>query len=156
MKKIKAVLTAIVMLLSVSSFAHSAPVAKGPEPEKVTAAVKAAFESDFTSASVVTWQKTDEFYFASFLLNKVPVEAAYSEAGELVGTARKIVAQQMPLSISLALAEKYKGYQVDDTVTELTFASVTRYYVTVKNEKQAFRLKCFSDGDIQIENKVKK
>ncbi len=156
MKKIKTVLTAIVTLLSVSSFALRAPVAKGPEPEKVTAAVKAAFESDFTKASVVSWQKTDEFYFASFLLNNVNVEAAYTETGELVGTSRKISAEQVPLSISLALAEKYKGYQVDNTFTELTFASVTRYYVTVTNEKQTLRLKCFSDGDIQIENKVKK
>lgn len=156
MKKIKTVLTAIVMLLSISSFAHRAPVAKDPEPEKVTAAVKAAFESDFTKASVVSWQKTDEFYFASFLLNNVNVEAAYTETGELVGTSRKIAAQQMPLNISLALAEKYKGYQVDDTVTELTFASVTRYYVIVTNESQTLKLKCLSDGDIQIENKVKK
>ena len=148
MKKIKTVLTAIVMLLSISSFAT--------EPENVSPVVKAAFESDFTQASVVNWQKTDEFYFASFLLNNVNVEAAYTETGELLGTSRRITADQMPLSISLGLAQKYKGYQVDNEVTELTFASVTRYYVTVSTEKQAIRLKCLADGDIQVENKVKK
>jgi hypothetical protein len=150
MKKIKTVLTAIVMLLSISSFA------KGPDPEKVTAVVKTAFEKDFSKAIVVNWQKTDEFYFASFLLNNVNVEAAYTETGELIGTSRKISAEQMPLTISLALTEKYKGYQVDNSVTELTFAGVTRYYVTVSDQKLALRLKCLSDGEIQVESKVKK
>lgn len=148
MKKIKTVLTAIVMLLSVSSFAT--------DPENVSAAVKAAFQNDFAKASVVKWDKTDDFYFASFLLNDVRVDAAYTEEGELIGTSRNIQASQMPLAVSLAIAEKYNGYQVSDVVTELTFASATRYYVTVSNEKQSVRLKCFNNGDIEVESKIKK
>jgi hypothetical protein len=148
MKKIKTVLTAIVMLLSVSSFAT--------DPENVSPVVKAAFQNDFAKASVVNWEKTDDFYFASFLLNDVRVDAAYTEAGELIGTSRNILAPQMPLSISVALAEKYNGYQVSDAVTELTFASVTRYYVTVSNDKQSVRLKCLANGDIEVESKTKK
>ena len=156
MKKIKTVLTAIVMLLSISSFAHRAPEAKGPDPEKVTPVVKAAFENDFAKASLVKWDKTDDFYFASFLLNDVRVDAAYTEAGELIGTSRSISATQMPLGISVAIADKYNGYEVNDTVTELTFASVTRYYVTVTNDKQSVRLKCLANGDIEVESKTKK
>jgi hypothetical protein len=150
MKKIKTVLTAIVMLWSFSSFATD------PEPDKVTPVVKMAFENDFAKASAVKWAKTEDFYFASFLLNNVKVDAAYTETGELIGTSRIILANQMPLSISVALAEKYKGYQVDDAVTELTFASATRYYVTVSNEKQLLRLKCLNDGVIEVESKTKK
>jgi len=150
MKKIKTVLTAIVMLLSISSFA------KGPEPEKVSPVVKAAFESDFSKATVVKWEKTDEFYFASFLLNNVKVDAAYTENGELLGTSRRISAEQMPLSISMALADKYAGYEIDNSIVELTFASVTRYYVTVSNKTQTVKLKCYSNGDLEVENKIKK
>ena len=148
MKKIKTVLTAIVMLLSISSFAT--------DPENVNPVVKAAFQNDFAKASVVKWDKTDDFYFASFLLNGVNVDAAYTEAGELIGTSRVILATQMPLTISVALADKYGGYQVSDAVTELTFASVTRYYVTVSNDKQSVRLKCLTNGDIEVESKTKK
>ncbi len=150
MKKIKTVLTAIVMLLSISSFA------KGPEPEKVTPVVKAAFESDFSKATLVKWEKTDEFYFASFLLNNVKIDAAYTEAGELIGTSRRISADQMPLSISIALADQYGGYEVGNSVVELTYASVTRYYVTVSNKTQTLKLKCFSNGDLEVESKTKK
>jgi hypothetical protein len=148
MKKFKIVLTAIVMLLAASSFAT--------EPEKVTAVVKAAFENDFSKATQVSWEKSDDFYFASFTLNNVNVDAAYTEKGELIGTSRRITAEQMPLSISLAIAEKYEGYLVHKPVVELTFEGVTRYYVTVSNQSQALKLKCYINGDLEVERKTKK
>ena len=150
MKKFKTVLTAIVMLLSVSAFATE------PGPEKVTQVVKAAFENDFSKASKVSWEKTDDFYFASFTLNNLVVDAAYTEAGVLIGTSRRITTEQMPLSISLAIAERYNGYQVDKAVTELTFEGLTRYYVTVSNETQQLKLKCLSNGELEVERKTKK
>ena len=155
MKKIKTVLTAIVMLLSISSFATETKKAS-PDPEKVTPVVKAAFESDFSLVTLVKWDKTDEFYFASFLLNNVKVDAAYTENGELIGTSRRISADQMPLSISVALAENYSGYVADNSVVELTHLSVTRYYVTVSNKTQTVKLKCFSNGELEVESKTKK
>ena len=155
MKKIKTVLTAIVMLLSISSFATEIKKLS-PNPEKVTPVVKAAFESDFSKATLVKWDKTDEFYFASFLLNNVKVDAAYTESGELIGTSRKISADQIPLSISVALAENYGGYELDNSVVELTYASVTRYYVTVSNKSQTVKLKCYSNGELEVESKTKK
>jgi len=148
MKKFQTVLTAIVMLLSVSAFASG--------PEKVTPAVKAAFQSDFSKATLVNWEKADDFYFASFTLNNVSTDAAYTEFGELIGTSRKIEASQMPLTISLAIAEDYKGYEVDKSITELTFEGVTRYYVTVSNESQVVKLKCYSNGSLEVENRSKK
>ena len=85
--------------------------------EKVSPVVKAAFESDFSKARQVSWEKASDFYFASFTLNGVNVDAAYTEEGELVGTSRRISAEQMPLSISLAIAEKYAGYQLVNNVS---------------------------------------
>ena len=155
MKKIKTVLTAIVMLLSISSFATDGKK-NSPDPEKVTPVVKAAFESDFSKATLVKWDKTDEFYFASFLLNNVKVDAAYTENGELIGTSRRIAADQMPLSIAVALADNYSGYEVDNSVVELTHQSVTRYYVMVSNKTQTVKLKCYSNGELEVESKTKK
>jgi hypothetical protein len=150
MKKFKTVLTAIVMLLSVSAFATE------PGPEKVSQVVKTAFENDFSKASKVSWERSNDFYFASFTLNNVSVDAAYTDAGELIGTSRRITLEQMPLSISLALADKYAGYQVGKSVIELTFEGVTRYYVTVSNESQELKLKCLSNGELEVDRKTKK
>lgn len=148
MKKFKTVLTAIVMLFATSAFAAGG--------ENVSPKVKAAFESNFSKASQVNWEKTSDYYFASFLLNGIRVDAAYDESGELVGTARHISADLVPLSVSLAISEKYAGYQVAKTALELNFEGQTRYYVTVENEKQSVKLKCLSDGGLQVESKTKK
>ena len=148
MKKFKIVLTAIVMLFASSAFAM--------EPENVSPKVKAAFESDFSKASKISWEKTSDFYFASFTLNNVRIDAAYNEDGELLGTARVISAEQMPLSVSLAIAEKYAGYKVEKTAIELTYEGQTRYYITVENEHQLVKLKCFSNADVEVESKIKK
>ncbi|MEP7255847.1 MAG: hypothetical protein ABI666_08710 [Ferruginibacter sp.] len=148
MKKFKTVLTAIVMLFASSAFAMG--------PENVSPKVKAAFENDFSKASKVNWEKTSDFYFASFTLNNVKVDAAYNEEGELIGTARGISAEQMPLNVSLAIAEKYDGYKVDKTAIELTYEGQTRYYITIENENQALKLKCYSNADLEVESKSKK
>ncbi len=148
MKKFKIVLTAIVMLFAGSAFAS--------EPENVSPKVKAAFESDFSKASKISWEKTSDFYFASFTLNDVRIDAAYNEDGELLGTARVISAEQMPLSVSLAIAEKYAGYRVEKTAIELTYEGQTRYYISVENEHQIVKLKCFSNADVEVERKIKK
>lgn len=136
------------MLLASTAFAG--------EPVKVSPVVKAAFESNFIKAENVSWNKASDFYFASFTLNGVTVDAAYTEEGELLGTSRMISTEQMPLSISLAIAEKYAGYTVYNSVVELTFEGVTRYYVYVENKSQSLKLKCYSNGDIDLERKTKK
>ncbi len=147
MKKIKTVLTAIVMLYASSAFAMG--------PEKVTPRVKAAFENDFSNASKVSWEKTSDFYFATFMLNKVKVDAAYNEAGELLGTSKKISSDQMPLGVSIAIAKRYAGSELEKNAVELTYEGQTRYYITVKHNNRLLKLKCYSNGDIEVESKTK-
>ncbi|MGB4845371.1 MAG: hypothetical protein WBP16_12970 [Ferruginibacter sp.] len=148
MKKFKTVLTAIVMLFTFTAFAS--------EPVKVSPAIKAAFANDFSKASEVVWEKSNDFYFASFTLNDVNIDAAYSEEGLLLGTSRVISLEQLPLNISMAVEEKYKGYLVHKIAIELTYEGLTRYYVTAENDSEKLKLKCYSNGDLNVENRMKK
>ena len=136
------------MLFAISAFAT--------DPAKVSLKVKAAFENDFSKASRVNWEKTSDFYFASFTLNNVQVDAAYNEEGQLVGTSRRISLEQLPLNISMALAEKYEGYQLNESVVELTYEGLTRYYVNAENKDQVLKLKCYGNADIEVDQKFKK
>jgi hypothetical protein len=148
MKKLVTVLTAAVMLFSTFAFAT--------DSDKVNARVRTAFLNDFSTASAVSWEKTSDFYFASFKLNDVEVNAAYNEEGTLVGTSRSLESTQLPLNISLALAKKYEGYSISKKALELTFEGETRYYITVQNGTQALKLKCSTNGNIEVEKKIKK
>ncbi len=148
MKKIKTALTAIVLLLATTAFAT--------DGVKVTAKVVAAFREDFSHASSVSWKMNSDFYFVSFQLNDVSIEAAYNADGELVGTARSMDVDQVPLAISMELAKKYSGFTISAKVTELNFEGQTSYYIDVQDNTQVLSLKCASNGDISVDHRTKK
>jgi len=149
MKKLKTFLVAATVLLATSAFASAGP-------EKVSPKVKAEFEKSFTGAVNVNWQKNEDYYFASFTLNSNEVSAAYNENGELMGVSRQIAATQLPITVALAISDKYQGYDVAKTVTELNYQGQTSYFVVVENSKQTLKLKCNSSGDITVDSKTKK
>ncbi|MBS1509683.1 MAG: hypothetical protein JST86_02485 [Bacteroidetes bacterium] len=148
MKRLQTIVAAAAMLFATSAFASNGP-------EKVAPEVKAAFEKSFTSAQNVSWDVKEGFYFATFMMNAKEVSAAYNENGELLGVSRVIPTSQLPMNVNLALANKYKGYTVNKTATELTYNGETRYYVTVVNDKQAVKLKCYDNGNLYVEEKSK-
>ena len=148
MKKLKTVLTAIVLLLTVSVFAN--------DPEIVTPRVKGAFEKDFIKAKDVNWVKKADFYFAWFNLNNFKMNAAYNEAGELLSTSRELSLAQLPLNITLSIAQKYEKYTLPETATELNFNGETYYYLNVYNAKHSLKLKFSTYGDVTIIEKLNK
>ena len=150
MKKVTAILTAAIMLFSTFAFAFAS------ENDKVSERVKSAFLKDFSTASNVSWEITNDCYFATFTINQVEAKAAYNTAGELVGVSRTIQSSNLPLNISLALAKKYEAYSISKIAIELTFEGETSYYLSIANEKQILKLKCSSSGSLEVEKKIKK
>jgi hypothetical protein len=148
MKKLRTLFAAAI-LVATSAFAS-------PGSDKVSERVKKEFEKNFAGVSNVKWQVKDDFYFATFDLNAKEINAAYNMAGELVGVSRTLETGQLPLSISFALAERYAGYRVAKTVTEITYEGQTSYYVNVENDKKFLKLKCTGNGEISIDKKTKK
>jgi len=150
MKRLQKILVATALLFATSAFATAGG------PEKVAPLVKAAFEKNFNGAVNVNWEKAEGYYFAFFRLNEKEVTVAYNENGELLGTSQVIATAQLPLNVSLSLADKYADYTLAKTVTELTYQGQTSYYVFAENNKQILKLKCSTSGDISVENKTKK
>ncbi len=149
MKKLQTILAAAALLFATSAFA-----AKGPT--KVSSVVKKAFEQQFSTASNVNWEKEDNFYFATFRQNDRDISVAYDDNGELVGTSRSVTVDELPLSITMAIAEKYEGYKVGKNVSEISFEGENSYYLLVENNKQTIKLKCYSNGDMSVVSKTKK
>lgn len=148
MKKFATVLTAAVMLFTSSAFATG--------KDNVTAKVQAAFLTDFKSAGNVKWEKKEGFYFATFSINNISIDAAYNEDGELLATSRKLEISQLPLSVSLQIGKKYSDYTLVGQVSEINFEGQTHYYFTIENSKQSLNLKCSGDGEVSVESRKKK
>lgn len=148
MKKLATILTAVAMLFSSFAFAT--------DSDNVNAKVKAAFHSDFSNATSVNWEKISDYYFATFLINNLEVNAAYSEEGELVGTSRPIETSLLPINVLMAVNKKYEGYSIAEKSLELTFQGSTNYYLTATNDRQAVKLKCSTNGAITVERKLKR
>ena len=149
MKKLTAIFAAFMLLIGVSAFANTGS-------DNVSKTVKDAFEKNFSGAVNVTWEQTDELYFASFKLNEREVNAAYNEKGELIGISRKLQLSEVPLNVTKSLKLDFEGYTILNTVTEMLFEGQTVYYATAEGVSKILKLKCFSDGQIYVEKRIKK
>jgi hypothetical protein len=150
MKKLVMGITAALLLFSASSFATN-----GKE-EKTNAKVAASFKKEFSFAKDVNWQKNNNVYFASFIMGSNKAEAAYSEEGELLAISRQVELSQLPLSLSVAIAQKYEGYTLANNAVEITYNNETNYYLTIANAKNVLKLKCAASGEIAVESKIKR
>jgi|SRR6478672_4247438 hypothetical protein len=148
MKKIATIVTALLLLISVGSFAGSI--------DEVTAKIKTEFEKNFSTATSVQWKKTQGIYVATFKDNGQDLSAAFSDEGELLGASRYVTLDQLPLNVSLALRNMPGGYHVSNTVLELTADCQTIYCVTAENAKFRSEMKVNSFGDITVSNKTRK
>jgi uncharacterized protein YxeA len=146
MKKLSIILTAVVLLFATSAFATGG--------DNVTVKVKAVFTKKFTGAADVTWQQKNGFYFADFQLNGKTMKAAYDEGGELVGTSQLVSKNQLPAAITSELTKNYAAYDVTGAITQVNFEGKIAYYFSVESKKGLLDLKCSSDGNVDIENKI--
>ena len=122
MKKLTAIIAAFVLLISTSAFANT-----GIGIDNVSKTVKEAFEKNFSGAQQVSWEQTDNLYFATFNYNEKEVNAAYNEKGELIGVSRKLQLSDIPLKVSNALKQEFEGYNILNTVTEMLYEGQTVY-----------------------------
>lgn len=148
MKKLTIIFAVLVIFISGSAFAATG--------DKVTKEVKEAFEKNFNGATAVTWQESNDLFFASFELNHRKLMAAYNSDGELMGLSRTISIGEVPLTITESLKRNFPDYKIQDSVTEILYDGQTSYYVNAENSSKKVQLKCLSDGEIAVTKRVKK
>jgi hypothetical protein len=147
MKKLTTTVAAIAMLFSATLFAAD------KEGVKVNESVKASFQKGFLNATHVSWTQKDDVFFASFMFNDRNAEAAFNEKGDLIGLSHSIETNQMPLAISVSIANKYPGFVVSKMATEITYENQTNYYVNLSDGKKMLKIKCAVNGDITVDSK---
>lgn len=152
MKKILAALL-ITVLSTAASFANSNTGNAIPVNDKVLK----TFNSEFTTASGVTWSELKQhgIFHASFMNDQQQYEAFITEDGELLATARVITKKQLSMDISSSLEKAYGKAYIDNNVTEIRMDGSTYYYLTVITEKATLIIKASVEGDLSVFQKQK-
>jgi hypothetical protein len=124
---------------------------------KVNQRVLAAFEKEFTTASNVTWEllKGQEIFHASFTYSNEIMEAYYSEEGDLIGAARHISPERLPLLVAKSLRQNFGQYTFKQA-SEYMCPETTSYIVTLENEKATLIVRIYISGNAEVIKKTKK
>jgi len=135
---------AVLTLISSSAFAGH----KDFNPAENT------FQDQFKGATDVKWQEGKETIKASFALNGFHVEAYFSYTGELIGTARNVIFNQLPLAVVKEIDTRYGSAAVYDII-EYNSDSETFYQMTVELPTKKLLVRVTSGGDISVVKKIK-
>jgi len=145
MKKLIIGLAAALTLISTTAFAG--------EKEKSNPAL-ATFQKEFKEATDVKWQEGKDVIMAAFVLNNFRVEAYFSYAGELLGTARNVLFNQLPLMVIKEINNRYGSVPVYE-ITEYTLGTDTFYNMTVELANKKLKVKATTSGELSVEKKIK-
>jgi hypothetical protein len=144
MKKFIVASAAVLTLISSSAFAGH----KDFNPAENT------FQNQFKGATDVKWKEGKETIKASFALNGFHVEAYFSYTGELIGTARNVIFNQLPLAVVKEIDTRYGSAAVYDII-EYNSDSETFYQMTVELPTKKLLVRVTSGGDISVVKKIK-
>jgi hypothetical protein len=145
MKKFIIAFVAVGTLLSTSAFAGGR--------EKINPALT-TFQKEFKGATDVKWNEGKDAITAAFVLNNSRVEAYFDYTGELLGTARNVVFNQLPLSVVKELSNRYESAPIYDII-EYTRGADTFYDMIVETPTKKLRVRATVAGDVSVLKKIK-
>src|SRR5579875_518731 len=135
MKKFALAFTASILLISSVAFAENGK----PNPAEIT------FQKIFRGTSNLKWTEGKEFLTASFVLDNVQVLAFFNHSGELIGTARNVLYNQLPLVVKNEINSRYASNDIYDIV-EYTVDSETFYQMTIETSTKKLKVKISMAG----------
>ncbi len=108
--------------------------------------VTLAFSKDFSNAREVKWEKVQNLVKVTFMMNNQTMFAYYSAGGELLGLARNISPDSLPINQLTSLRKHYSDYWVSD-LFELNADGESTYYITLENADSKMMLKSVNAGN---------
>lgn len=127
-KKITQVLVLAMVICTTTAFA-------GKNEDKLNKSVQAEFSQKFSGASEVKWSATENYIKASFQLDGQFMAAYFTSKGELLGIARNLASNQLPISLYSGLAKNLSTSWISE-LFEYATNGETSYYVTLENADQ--------------------
>jgi hypothetical protein len=146
MKKSIIVFSAILTVITATAFVGAKP---GGNPAEAT------FQKEFNGATNVKWTEGKDVISASFILSDSRIIAYFSSDGELLGTARNVLFNQLPLAVVKEINNHFGDAPISDII-EYTSGLATYYGMYVDTPTKHLKVKITSEGDVTVEKKTKK
>lgn len=137
----------MLLMVSATVLAAEAPV--------VNEKVKAAFNKEFSAAELVQWSEQGDLLKATFLLGGNRTLAYFSADGDLQGTIRSILYNQLPLAVMTALDKKFPGMTPGE-ISEISNSNGTSYTLALDCHEKKYNVRVDVSGNITDVDKTKK
>ena len=131
---------AVMLTIGASAFANNLP-------EGIAKAV-ATFKKEFSTAERVEWSEDNGYAKASFILGGTRAIALFNSDGELLGSMRDLVYNQLPLQVISSLEKRFAGSAIFD-IRELINGDGTRYKFTLEQKGKKYSASVFPDGSVE-------
>ena len=146
MKRSIIVFSAILLVITATAFVGAKP---GGNPAEAT------FQKEFSGATNVKWNEGKEIISASFVLSDSRIVAYFTSQGELIGTERNVLFNQLPLNVVKEINNRYGNAPIFDII-EYTSGTETFYGMGVDTPTKHLKLKISAEGDVTVQQREKK
>ncbi len=133
----------IVILMAFLIFTFTATYAKSNDT-KVPESITSEFNSDFSQAGNVKWEKIANYFKASFSFRGEVLFAFYSEDADLMGIANNILSDRLPAFLQVEIKRDYEGYWITN-LFGYSIKDTPGYFIELENADRIIMLK--SDGN---------
>ena len=146
MKRSIIVFAAILTVITTTAFVGAKP---GGNPAEAT------FQKEFSGATNVEWTQAKDIISVSFVLSDSRILAYFTTDGELIGTARNVLFNQLPLAVIKEINNRYGNAPISDII-EYTSGMDTFYGMYVDTPTKHLKIKVTAEGDVTVQQKTKK
>lgn len=124
-------------------------------PVTVDSKIISSFKNEFGNINDVKWDVIGNISRANFVFNSSRVEAYFNNDGKLLGTARNILFQELPLNVAKEINKRFDTAPVYG-ITEITTNDETSYRMTVETAFKKLTITADASGNVYVEKRVKK
>ncbi|HET6996588.1 MAG TPA: hypothetical protein VFI06_16450 [Chitinophagaceae bacterium] len=111
-------------------------------------AAKKVFAKEFVGAQNIKWSELhDGYQKVTFVLNGTAAETYFDAEGELLGTIRNLLYNQLPLAVMQKVNNKFNE-GVILVVNEITNPDGTTYQVTLEQKNRKYNVRLNSLGEV--------
>ena len=114
-------------------------------PESVTS----AFRYDFSYATEVHWEGWGNYYKVTFRQNDHTMYVFYSDNAELMGIAKNVLSDNLPVLLRAGLKNKYADFWITE-LSKYVIGDKTGFLVTIENADEKIVLKTNDNQHWQV------